>query len=83
MSLNNMENYDDMNKLDDVDTDILDSLGINTLNDPLVPKNSEKDKQRMVRMGTWEAHAGKKEKNIDRNGSGISMWHFCNLFIAW
>ena len=35
MSFNNMENYDDMNKLDDVDTDILDSLGINTLNDPL------------------------------------------------
>ena len=52
MSFNNLENYDDMNKLDDVDTDILDSLGINTLNDPLVPKNSEKDKQRMVRMGT-------------------------------
>ena len=37
MSFNNVENYDDVNKLDDVDTDILDSLGINTLNDPLVP----------------------------------------------
>ena len=37
MSFENVENYDDINKLDDVDTDILDSLGINTLNDPLAP----------------------------------------------
>jgi len=78
MSFNNMENYDDMNKLDDVDTEILDSLGINTLNDPLVPTqpdvNSytiESDPETTESLRTWNDNDLQRHKTSLQMNGGV------------
>jgi len=73
-----MENYDDMNKLDDVDTEILDSLGINTLNDPLVPTqpdvNSytiESDPETTESLRTWNDNDLQRHKTSLQMNGGV------------
>ena len=71
MCFDNVENYDDMKKLDDVDTDILDSLGINTLHDPLAPaqpdNNSysiENDPETPESLFAWNDNDVQRHKTI-------------------
>ena len=78
MSFENMENYDDINKLDDVDADILDSLGINTLNDPLAPtqpdNNSyviERDPETTESLRTLNYNDMQRHKTILEMNGGV------------